>query len=185
MEGCILGTKRSTFQTNLDIPNITRDPLSLTNHNNRMMSIDQIIKILDEFVPFSEDDPTNENEKFLYGLMEAWKRAENREKAIPSIFRLIERYPHANLGSPGPLVHALETTKEYEGELHISLIRKPAPLTLWMYNRLINAEKNPEIIKGHLARLKLFAKHPLTDAETKKEAENYINHQQRRLQSLH
>jgi len=147
------------------------------------MSIDQIIKNLEGFIPFSEDDPINDNEKFLYRLMDAWKKAESREKAIPYIFRLIERYPHANLGSPGPLVHALETTKEYDGELHISLIRKPTPLTLWMYNRLINAEKNPEIIKGHLARLKLFAKHPLTDAETKKEAENYINHQQRRLQS--
>jgi len=147
------------------------------------MSIDHIIKILDEFVPFSEDGTTNDNEKFLYGLMETWKTAENREKAIPSIFHLIERYPHANLGSRGPLVHALETTKEYEGELHISLIRKPTPLTLWIYNRLINVGKNPEIIKGHLARLKLLSKHPLTDAETKKEAENYIDHQQRRLQS--
>lgn len=136
------------------------------------MSIDQIIKTLDEFVPFPEDDPINDNEKFLNGLMDAWKKAENKKKAIPSIFRLIERYPHANLGSPGPLVHALETTKEYEGELHISLIRKPTPLTLWMYNRLINAEKNPKIIKGHLDRLKLFEKHPLTDAATKKEAEN-------------
>jgi hypothetical protein len=185
MEVYILGTKRSTIKISLDIRIITCDPLSSANHNDRIMLIDQIIKILDEFVPFSEDDLINDNEKFLYELMDEWEKAENKEKAIPSIFRLIEKYPHARLGSPGPLVHALETTKDYEGELHISLIRKPTPLTLWMYNRLINVEKNPKIIKGHLDRLKLFEKHPLTDVRTKKEAENFISHQQKRLQSLH
>jgi hypothetical protein len=151
------------------------------------MSIDQIIKILNEFVPFSEDDSINENEKFLYELMSTWKKAEHKEKAIPSIFHLMERYPHANFGSPGPLVHALESagTKVYNGELHISLLRKPTPLTLWMYNRLINAENDPKIIKAHIDRLNLFKKHPLTDEVTKKEAEDFINYQQRRLQSVH
>ena len=95
MEGYILGTKRSTIKISLDIRIITWDPLSSVNHNNRIMPIGQIIKILDEFVPFSEDDPINDNEKFLYELMNAWEKTENKEKAIPSIFRLIERYPHA------------------------------------------------------------------------------------------
>jgi hypothetical protein len=154
---------------------------------NGAMPVDHIIKALDEFVPFSEDDPINDNERILNELMDMWKNAENKEKAIPSIFRLMERYPHSNFGLPGPLVHALEAagTNEYEGELHISLIRKPTPLTLWMYNRLINVENDPKIIKGHLGRLELFGRHPLADPETKKEAENFINHQERRLQSFH
>ena len=119
------------------------------------MSIDQIIETLNQFVPFPEDDPINETEK----------------------------YPHADFGSPGPLVHALESlgVKKYESALQISLMRKPVPLTIWMYNRIINVEKNPAIIKAHISRLQLFAQHPFADAETKEEAEGFLDFQRRRL----
>ena len=150
------------------------------------MSIDQIIETLNQFVPFPEDDPNNETEKYLYNLMEVWKKAEEKEKAIASIFGLMEKYPHADFGSPGPLVHALESlgVKKYESALQISLMRKPVALTIWMYNRIINVEKNPAIIKAHISRLQLFAQHPFADAETKEEAEGFLDFQRRRLQSL-
>lgn len=149
------------------------------------MSVEEIIRALNEFAPFSYDDPTNDNETYLFNLMNAWKMAEDREKAIPSFFTLIERYPHADFGSPGPLVSALETNgvKGYEGELHRSLLRKPTPLTLWMYNRLINDENDLRIIKGHLERLRLFGQHPLADAETRSQADLFIKYQEQRLKS--
>lgn len=54
------------------------------------MSVEEIIRALNEFAPFSYDDPTNDNETYLFNLMNAWKMAEDREKAIPSFFTLIE-----------------------------------------------------------------------------------------------
>lgn len=147
------------------------------------MSIEEIIKILNEFVPFAEDDPVNDNETFFYKLMDAWQNTQDKEKAIPFIFQLMEKYPQADFGSPGPLVHSLETTgiKGYEGELHKSLMRKPTSLTLWMYNRLINAENDDRIIRGHIQRLKLFAKHPVVDPEAKEQAEHFVKYQEKRL----
>jgi hypothetical protein len=147
------------------------------------MTIEQIIKTLNEFVPFSEDDILNDNETSLSELMDCWTEAQDKEKAVAAIFQLMEKYPHADFGSPGPLVHSLEAcgASMYEGELHKSLMRKPTSLTLWMYNRIINAENDSRIVKGHTERLKLFSKHPLVDAETKETAENFIKHQEGRL----
>ncbi|MDP4215025.1 MAG: hypothetical protein Q8927_02410 [Bacteroidota bacterium] len=148
------------------------------------MSVDEIIHILNEFVPFPEDDPVNDNESFLVGLMDRWKTTEGKNTAIPSIFRFMERYPHARLGPPGPLIHALEAddTTEYATELRQSLMRRPTLLTLWMYNRLINAEKDRRLIEGHISRMRLFTKHPLADEPTKKQAQDFINHQLKRLE---
>lgn len=149
------------------------------------MTKEQIIKTLNDFVPFSEDDPINQNESFLYTLMDEWKKTDKKGEVTPSIFKLMEKYPHADFGSPGPLVHALEATGKnvYEGQLHVSLLRKPTPLTLWMYNRLINAVTDPKLIEANLQRLKLYAKHPFADAETKKTAESFIDYQQTRLKT--
>jgi hypothetical protein len=147
------------------------------------MNVEQIIKSLTEFVPFSEDDLINDNESFLSDLMDSWVEVQDKERAVPAIFQLIEKYPHADFGTPGPLVHALESggAKLYEGELHKSLMRKPTPLTLWMYNRIINKENDLRIIRGHFERLKLFSNHPSVDAETKEVAKDFIEHQAERL----
>jgi hypothetical protein len=147
------------------------------------MNVEEIIKTLNEFVPYPEDDAVNDNVSFLSELMDRWAGVKDKERAVPVIFALMEKYPHADFGSPGPLVHALEGAKAklYEGELHKSLMRKPTPLTLWMYNRIINEEKDQRIIRGHFERLKLFSNHPLVDAETKEVAKEFVNHQAVRL----
>jgi len=43
------------------------------------------------------------------------------ESAIQEMFRLMERMPDAELGSPGPLVHTLEAILGYETYLVDSL----------------------------------------------------------------
>lgn len=48
------------------------------------------------------------NETFLSELMDKWKSMEDYKKAIPAIFRFIEKFPSADFGLPGPLVHSLE-----------------------------------------------------------------------------
>lgn len=147
------------------------------------MNVEQIIKALNDFVPYPEDDPIHDNVTFLDEMMDAWKQAADKVQAIPAIFALIEKYPNADFGSPSPLVHALESAGAglYEGELHKSLLRRPTPLTLWMYNRIINAEKDVDMVSAHLVRLKLFGRHPLADAEARASAQNFIDHQSKRL----
>ena len=146
------------------------------------MTTEQLIQTLNSFVPFPDDDPVNDTVQHLYKLMDHWEQLSDKVQAIPAIFQLMERYPHADFGSPGPLVHALESLSgSYEGPLQASLIRKPTPLTLWMYNRIINAEQDPAIRKAHLVRLRLFARHPLADAETREDAEEFIRFQEGKL----
>lgn len=147
------------------------------------MTIEQIIQALNEYVPYSEDDPKNDNGIFLSNLMEMWSHTIGKEKGMTAIFNLMERHPHTDFGSPDPLVHALEAAGagSYEGELLRSLMRKPTPLTFWMYNRIINQENDTRIIEGHIQRLRLFSKHPLVDSETKTVAERFIKFQQERL----
>jgi hypothetical protein len=147
------------------------------------MTIDEIIQVLNSFEPFSDDDTVNDNETFLSDLMEKWESNQDYKKAIPAMFHLIEKFPNADFGSPGPLVHSLEAkgVKQYEAELQISLLRKPTALTIWMYNRIINAERDKQIISGHIERLKLFSKHPFVNAEAKQTAEGFIEHQLKRL----
>jgi hypothetical protein len=146
------------------------------------MTVDEIIRILETFIPFPDDDQVNDTVKFLYELMDTWKQLPEKNKAIVPIFRLMEKYPHADFGTPGPLVHALESPgTDYKDQLQLSLLRKPTPLTLWMYNRVMNAEKNQAILEGHLARFKLFAKHPLADETTRMAGTSFVEYQQKRL----
>jgi hypothetical protein len=142
------------------------------------MTTDQIIAILDNFVPFAEDDIENNNELFLDALMDDLSAKSDFEKAVNPIFHLIEKYPGADFGHPGPLVHALEAkTGLYEDSLQKSLNRKPTRLTAWMLNRIINAEQN-EIIKANFtSRLVALKCHPLIDSTTKELVQGFIDHQ--------
>ena len=62
------------------------------------------------------------------------------EKWVPAVFDVIEEYDDKvdlTLGSPGPLVHVLESKNpEYQVYLISSLIRKPTGTTVWMADRI-------------------------------------------------
>jgi len=142
------------------------------------MTTDEIIETLSSFVPFADDVIENDNEQFLARLMDELKAKPDFERAVNPIFELIEKYPDADFGNPGPLVHTLEATNGlYEDSLQKSLNRKPTRLTVWMLNRIINAERN-EIIKENLiSRLISLRNHPLIDSATKDFVQDFIEHQ--------
>lgn len=48
------------------------------------MTIEEIIKTLGEFIPFPEDDLEHDTEKFLYRVMEEWRKVPDRDKRFPS-----------------------------------------------------------------------------------------------------
>jgi hypothetical protein len=131
------------------------------------MTTTEILKLLNDFVPFDENDPIYDNESYFYKPMDELRLNSDFELAIEPIFKTIEKFPSTDFGSPGPFVHTLESfAGHYESYLFDSLKRRPTPLTIWMLNRIINAEQNIIIKQNLIDRLHSFIHHPLADKET-------------------
>ena len=118
------------------------------------MTTPEIIKLLNDFISFDKSDPNSDNESYFYKPMDDLRVNSDFELAIEPIFRTMEKFPETDFGSPGPFVHALEFfAGHYETYLFESLKRRPTPLTIWMLNRIINAEQNiiikPRTSKGY------------------------------------
>jgi hypothetical protein len=108
----------------------------LTTHDDMARDISTIIAGLDAFLPEDDDD----NDRRLLAILEGLKDLPERKQAMSAIFALMERFPDAQLGSPGPLVNELEAMGDYEIALRASLSRVPADLSVWMVNRLLNGD---------------------------------------------
>ncbi len=94
----------------------------------------------------------------------------------PVIFRTIERLYDLELGTPGPLVHLLECWPgEYGTLLAESIRRKPAQLTVWMVNRILDTR--PTDADVWLALLRLAIVHPLGSRATKADATEFLMYQ--------
>jgi hypothetical protein len=95
--------------------------------------------------------------------------------AAPLLLGLLERLDGSDLGSPGPIVHTLESMNGYEPFLAESLSRKPTALSVWMANRILNARR-PDRVEW-LARLKCVASSPTASLEVKAEALEFLEFQ--------
>jgi hypothetical protein len=94
----------------------------------------------------------------------------------PVMFRTMERLDGVDLGTPGPLVHTLETWRGwYEKLLAESLRRKPTPLSVWMVNRILNGR--PPDAASWIALLRSVADNAAASDETKAQAEGFIEYQ--------
>ena len=90
---------------------------------------------------FEEGDPAATGMERLYRLCDELSAVCTTKEAAPVLFALAERLEEAYLGSPGPVVHALEQMSGYEPYLRESLLRKPTSVTVGMANRLANARR--------------------------------------------
>lgn len=112
----------------------------------------------------------------LYELCQEMRAVNDPAVCAPVIFRTMERLDCAELGTPGPLVHTLETWRgRYEKMLADSVRRKPTPLSVWMINRILNA-RLPES-KSWMTLLRSVADNPAASAKTKSQAEMFIKYQ--------
>ncbi|MEM1282278.1 MAG: hypothetical protein AAGG81_01850 [Chlamydiota bacterium] len=91
----------------------------------------------------------------------------NPEEALEGMFGILERYPDEELGSPGPLVHAIEKCSGYEEALFESLKRQPSTLTVWMLHRLIKYDPKPRYVEI----LRAVIRHPNISEQNKEDAE--------------
>ena len=135
--------------------------------------IQPIVTALREFAP----DASGDNVSSLYRLLDGFNALPERECAIPSMFELIERFPEADLGSPGPLVHEIEAIAGYEEELRASLARTPTLLTVWMLNRILNATRSEKGRASWLALLREVASSPRAPESARGEARNFLEFQ--------
>lgn len=139
------------------------------------MTIEGVMARLDAFTPSEE----SENIDQLYQCVEplASLPPAARLSAVPAMLRLIERFPDADIGSPGPLVHQLEAIPGYENLLMESLQRQPVSLTVWMANRILNSELVPNSRARWLAILNEVLRHPSASEDTKVTAAEFLEYQ--------
>ncbi|MBK8503218.1 MAG: hypothetical protein IPL46_13965 [Saprospiraceae bacterium] len=138
----------------------------------------EIVGILNNLVPFSEDDLENDNVDFLYELTDELLINSDASEAIKSLFLFLEKYPRVDFGSPGPIVHTLEKFRDqYEPELFESLKRKPTLLTIWMLNRIINGTNNERTRDILIAKMREILDHESVSEIEKAEVNNFMNHQ--------
>lgn len=87
----------------------------------------------------SEDDFIN----IAYDVVDSIKESETPFYFVEPILQLMEEFPEADFGQPGPLTHFVEMFYKngYEELLYQSVKRKPTLHTIWMINRIINDPK--------------------------------------------
>jgi hypothetical protein len=104
---------------------------------------DDMIAALDAFRPDPADPGT---ELALVYMTEGFDQLSEADKTriVPHMFRVMERGWDADVGNPGPMVHAIETLgiPAYVEQLTESVRRRPMYLNLWMVNRILNVTEN-------------------------------------------
>jgi hypothetical protein len=102
------------------------------------------------------------------------------------MFRVMERCPEADLGSPGPLVHSIESVGKvlgipaYEALLVDSVRRRPMYLNLWMVNRILNVAPVGPQRTALLALLEEVRDDPRWAGLASDEAADFLKHQAER-----
>lgn len=143
-------------------------------------SVEQVTADFDALTAhdFDDDNPVAKGLTRLYELCDEMLAVNHPATCAPVLFRTLERLDAVELGTPGPIVHALESWRgSYEQLLAESVQRKPVLLTIWMINRILN--KNPTDANAWLGLLGSIAGHPLASADTKASAARFIERQTR------
>jgi hypothetical protein len=111
-------------------------------------------------------------------LCEEFEALGSVDRCAPVLFHTIERLDRSDLGDPGPLVHTLESWRgAYEPYLRESIHRKPTYLTVWMINRILNAD--PPDADEWLELLKSVLDHPRASAGATTAARFFLEDQAR------
>ncbi len=141
--------------------------------------------VLNKLKSFSPVGPFGEDNAFaLYDAVPGLEQLPREQKLalIPAALELMERSPHIEMGTPGPLVHMIESlgVLAYESFLVASVRRSPGPTNVWMVNRILNSQL-PEDRRAVLMQLlRDVAERADGFDEGKESAINFLAHQSRR-----
>ncbi|HVU15531.1 MAG TPA: hypothetical protein VHD32_01300 [Candidatus Didemnitutus sp.] len=110
----------------------------------------------------------------LYPMVGPIEKEESAVEAFGEIFAFFERHPEADLGSPGPLVHLIEShVGKYEDLLAASLKRKPSVTTVTMAHRILNAHRSSKERNELMALLADVSGNPDSSDYVREQARHY------------
>jgi len=147
------------------------------------MTNDPISDVITALETFQASDDDVDNQARLYAIFTDFRTLSGRDRAIPAMFSLLERFPDADLGSPGPIVHELEAISDAGGHdpyvplLRDSVRRQPTRYTVWMINRILNTELPAEQRESWLSELRAVPAHPLASESGRRAAEDFLAYQ--------
>lgn len=135
-----------------------------------------LLHLLDVFEPDSDVDTTMNQ---LAGLIHSSWPGLDPKAFRGEFFALLERFPDADFGTPGPVVHEVERHRGYEVSLRESLSRQPTFLTVTMANRFMNVSA-PEVAASWYPVLEQAASHSRAADWVSRAATRYLEHQRAR-----
>jgi hypothetical protein len=138
-----------------------------------------LIAELDRFNPARDEV---ENLCRLYEIFDGFRALGGREVAMHSMFALLERFPEAEFGSPGPIVQEIEHMGAYEESLKASLARIPTRYTVLMVNRILNVTSQETTWLDWMNVLQSVQSHPLADDDLRRYASEFAAYQTERTQ---
>jgi len=97
-------------------------------------------------------------------------------ESVRVMLEFMEENPNVDFGSPGPLVHFIETFygRGYETELMASITRKPTSHTLWLLNRIINGTNQAMDRERLIKMLRKAESHPASDMQARLQATHFL-----------
>lgn len=148
--------------------------------------LDAIVAELDvlQASDFDLSRPDSQGIKRLHTLSDELRATGGPQEVGAILFSFIERVtagdlrpPRFDFGCPGPLAHSIEKLTGYEHQLFESLCRQPAPLTVWMLNRIINVTTNTSERKRLLNVMRDICSHPNAASYTREVAAEFLRFQ--------
>jgi hypothetical protein len=137
-------------------------------------SAQDITSALQALAPTSD---AADNVHRLNEALEGFDKAPGADAVTSALFALLERFPEADFGTPGPLAHVLEAQAAYASQLADSLARRPTELTAWLANRLLNLPLPREDRTAWLQRMTVVASHPLASGSVRESAIRFLDFQ--------
>ncbi|MDP3501466.1 MAG: folylpolyglutamate synthase/dihydrofolate synthase family protein [Myxococcales bacterium] len=138
---------------------------------------ERLLTALDDFTP--GDDP-DETMRALGHVLERGRPGLDPARFRKAVFALLERFPDAEFGTPGALIHEVERHGGFEDELQASVSRQPTFLTVSMVNRLMNLTDEPARLARWASVLEGVTTDPKAPDWIQKAASRYLAHQRAR-----
>ena len=137
-------------------------------------AIKAFVDALRAYSPDGDDSPIAS----LYPIVGPIEEDPDAPETFADIFAFFVRYPDADLGMPGPLVHLLERhIGKYERLLIASLRRCPSSSGVTMVNRILNAPQSGEERKEWMGLLAEVAGNPKAPESIRGDAQHFYEYQ--------
>lgn len=116
----------------------------------------------------------------MYDIVDELQNIPKARDVIPKMFEFFELNADKIVGSPGPFVHFIEERNDYHKMLKASVRRLPAPITVWMVNRILNAVTDEKERSEWMILLRDVHSHPEANSNARRDANDFLQLQERK-----